>query len=114
MNLRIHDNDYFNAFGGSPCDWLSPQNPDLWQEADGTIINNVCPAGWGCQQIKYLIKNVKDGTIKMQPELLPRRLNCLWRAAAATAVVGSSVSTPAASIGQVMFIVPVCTTCTSI
>ena len=70
--------------------------------------------GGGCQQIKNLIKNVKAGTIKMQPELLPRRLNCLWRADAATTVVGSSVSTPAASIGQVMFIVPVCTTCTSI
>ena len=31
---------------GSPYDWRSPQNNDLWQVVDGIRINNPCPTGW--------------------------------------------------------------------
>jgi hypothetical protein len=34
----------FISTGGSPNDWRSPQNNNLWQGVNG--INNPCPAGW--------------------------------------------------------------------
>ena len=39
-----HDN--FITSQDTPYDWRDPQNDDLWQEVEGTIINNGCPAGW--------------------------------------------------------------------
>ncbi len=31
---------------GSPFDWITPQNDDLWNEDNGEILNNPCPEGW--------------------------------------------------------------------
>jgi len=41
----------------------------------------------------------------MQQGLLPHRLNCPWRAAAAAAVVCSSMSAPTAAIGRVPLVI---------
>ncbi len=38
------DHDNFIILNGSPADWRSPQNNDLWQGVNG--INNPCPSGF--------------------------------------------------------------------
>ena len=46
--------------------------------------------------------------------LLPLRLNCPWRAAAATAMVRSALLGPSATIGAVRLTAPIRATCTLI
>jgi uncharacterized protein (TIGR02145 family) len=43
-NSDVPGHGNFILAPNNPCDWRSPQNPNLWQGVNGT--NNVCPDGY--------------------------------------------------------------------
>lgn len=59
------DHGLFIISPNLPKDWRSPQNDNLWNDVDGTIINNPCPVGyrlpteaeWGEEIKKWNPKN---------------------------------------------------------
>jgi hypothetical protein len=88
----------------SPYDWRSPQNNNLWQGVNGT--NNPCPAGY---------------RLPTEAELNAERLSWSSNNAAGAfasplklpvagyrdrSMVRSTLSAPAATIGQVLWMVP--------
>jgi hypothetical protein len=96
----------------SPYDWRSPQNDNLWQGVNG--INNPCPAGyrlpteaeWNAERQSWSSNNAAGAFAS--PLKLP------VAGSATTAMVRSTMSAPTATIGQVLWMVPTPTACTSV